>query len=75
MNKINLKQKLTSRKFWAAITGVVTSVMVIFKFDILTQEQLIALLSTTSVLIAYIIGEGLVDSARIEKTTDSKEES
>lgn len=65
--KINWKQKLTSRKFWAAVTGFVTTLLVIFGVDDLTIEQVIALIAAIASLIAYIIGEGLVDAARIGK--------
>lgn len=65
--KINWKQKLTSRKFWAAVTGFVTTLLVIFGVDDLTIEQVIALIAAIASLIAYIIGEGLVDAARVEK--------
>ena len=64
---INWKQKLTSRKFWAAITGFATSIMIVFGVDELAIEQVVALIGSMSVLIAYIVGEGLVDSARINK--------
>lgn len=65
--KINWKQKLTSRKFWAAVVGFITAIMVSFNVDNMTIEQVTGLVSATAVLIAYIIGEGMVDSARIEK--------
>ncbi len=61
---INWKQKLTSRKFWVAIIGFVTAIMVILKIDEMTIEQTISLISAGSILVAYIIGEGLVDSHR-----------
>ncbi len=72
--KINWKQKLTSRKFWAAIIGVATSVMVIFNVDNLTVEQVVALITATSTVIAYIVGEGLVDSARLKNGSEDKGE-
>jgi len=62
--KINWKQKLTSRKFWAAVTGFVTAILVAFKVDNLTIEQVVSVISASAVLIAYIIGEGMVDAAR-----------
>ena len=65
--KINWKQKLTSRKFWAALITFVTSILVAFGVPDLTIEQVIAVISAGSVMIAYIIGEGMVDAARIEK--------
>lgn len=64
---INWKQKLTSRKFWTALIGFVTAMMVAFGVNDLTIEQVIAVITASSTLIAYIIGEGLVDAARIKK--------
>ena len=63
--KINWKQKLTSRKFWAAVTGFVTAIMVAFGANDLTIEQVVSVISASAVLIAYIIGEGMVDNARV----------
>jgi len=61
---INWKQKLTSRKFWCAVIGFVTALLVALNVNELTIEQVIGIISACSVLIAYIIGEGMVDSAR-----------
>jgi hypothetical protein len=72
--KINWTQKLTSRKFWAAIITFITSLLVAFKVPDLTIEQVVAVISAGSVMIAYIIGEGMVDAARIEKSDDNKNE-
>jgi len=62
--KIDWKQKLCSRKFWAAIAGFVTALLVAFNVDELTIEQVVALITAVSSLIAFIIGEGLTDAAR-----------
>lgn len=70
MERINWKQKLTSRKFWAAVTGFITAILVAVGVSDLTIEQVIALITAISTLIAYIIGEGLVDAARIEQGGD-----
>jgi len=72
--KINWKQKLTSRKFWAAVIGFVTALLMAFKVDELTIEQVVSLISATAVLIAYIIGEGMVDAARVGKEDDEVED-
>ena len=69
MNKINWKQKLTSRKFWAAITAFVTTLLVAFGVGDLEIEQVVAVIGACGTMIAYIIGEGLVDSARIKSET------
>ena len=64
--KINWKQKLTSRKFWAAIISVVVSLCVLIGVPNVTQEQITALVMAVGGLIAYILGEGFVDAARIK---------
>jgi len=74
MNNINWKQKLTSRKFWAAVIGFVTAILVVFKVDELTIEQVVSVISACSVLIAYIIGEGMVDSSRISSKESEGDE-
>lgn len=70
--KINWKQKLTSRKFWAAIITFVTTILVAFGVPDITIEQVVAVITAGSAMVAYIIGEGLVDAARI-KTNENKE--
>ena len=70
--KTNWTQKLTSRKFWAAIITFITSILVAFGVPDLTIEQVVAVISAGSVMIAYIIGEGMVDAARIEKSNEDK---
>lgn len=63
MEKIDWKRKLTSRKMWAAIIGFITSILAVFNLPDATVNQIIGVVSSVSVLIAYIIGEGLVDAA------------
>ena len=67
--KINWKQKLTSRKFWAAIIGFVTAILVAFGIPDLTIEQVVAVITAGATMIAYIIGEGMVDAARVNSET------
>ena len=71
--KINWKQKLTSRKFWAAVITFVTSVLVAFNVPDLTIEQVSAVIMGGAGMIAYIVGEGLVDAARIKSNNESED--
>lgn len=64
---INWKQKLTSRKFWAALIGFVTTILVALNCTELEVEQTAAILSASGTLIAYILAEGYVDAKRIEE--------
>lgn len=61
------KQKLTSRKFWAAVIGFITTILVAFGVPDMQIEQVAAVVTAGATLIAYIIGEGLVDAARINE--------
>ena len=72
--KINWKQKLTSRKFWAAVITFITSILVAFGVPDLTIEQVVAVITAESAMIAYIIGEGLVDVARVKKEATASAE-
>ena len=73
--KINWKQKLSSRKFWSMVIGVITALLVLFNVPDLTIEKIIALISAEGVLIAYIFAEGNVDSNRIQQGEQQDENS
>ena len=62
MNKINWAAKLTSRKFWAALTAVVISLLAFFNVPEMTQTQITALLAAVGTLVAYIFGESYIDA-------------
>jgi uncharacterized membrane protein len=68
--KINWKQKLTSRKFWAAVVGFVTPLIVSSGGTSELVTQVTAIIMSGAVLIAYIIGEGLTDAANKGDGTD-----
>ena len=62
--KIEWKRKLTSRKFWAAVVGFVTPIIIAFGGSSQAVSQSTAIIMSSAALIAYIIGEGLVDANR-----------
>ena len=71
----NWKTKLTSRKFWCAVVGVVLSVMVIYGYSDEEQTKVTGLITACGTLIAYIIGEGITDTANagdISERTETK---
>ena len=62
MHDIDWKRKLTSRKFWAAIALFVSGVLSATGHN--SQAETIAgLIMQGAAVIAYIVGEGLADSA------------
>lgn len=70
---MNWKQKLTSRKWWAAVSGVVISVMVLMNVDSVISERITALITSVSSLVAYTLAEGFIDAAAV-KSIDPKED-
>jgi len=63
---IDWKRKLTSRKFWAAVVGVVTAVLLGFGASESDVTKVTAIVTAGATLIAYILGEGLVDASRLQ---------
>ena len=59
---MNWAQKLTSRKFWLAVAALVVGVITLTKPGTDTTQITGLILSLGSV-VAYIVGEGLVDAA------------
>jgi uncharacterized membrane protein len=60
---IDWKRKLTSRKFWIAVVGLVSGLLMAFKVDGQTVETVSGCIMAGASVIAYIIGEGLADAA------------
>lgn len=57
------KKKLTSRKFWAAIVGFVTPLCLAFGVTQTDATQIASIIMAGGTLIAYIVGEGMVDAS------------
>lgn len=64
MTKEDWIRKLTSRKFWAAIVAFVTGLLLYLGQDAQSVERIAALIMAGASVVAYIIGEGLIDAAR-----------
>ena len=70
--KIDWAKKLTSRKFWLAIAGLVTGLILAFKGDAETAEVVSGCIMALASVVAYIFGEGLTDASAATKTIDKK---
>ena len=62
MEKIDIVRKLTSRKFWVAVVGLVSGLLLAFNVDANTVENVPGIIMALASVVAYIIGEGLVDA-------------
>lgn len=59
----DLKRKLTSRKFWAAVAVFVAGMIKAFGGAESVAAEVTALIMAGAAVVAYIIGEGLIDAA------------
>lgn len=63
MKNIDWVRKLTSRKFWTAVASFVSMMIMACGGTDNQAAQITALIMAGATVVAYIIGEGLTDSA------------
>ena len=63
---IDWKRKLTSRKFWACVADFVGMLLIALHVAEDQATQIVALIMAGAGVIAYIVGEGMADSANPE---------
>lgn len=61
---IDWKRKLSSRKFWVAVAGFVSGLLIALGQNQETATQVSGLIMSGAAVVAYILGEGLADSVR-----------
>ena len=70
MNTIDWKRKLSSRKLWAAIAGIVAGLAMVFGLDEITISTVAGAVVSVASVIAYIITEGKVDAEGVKKSVE-----
>ena len=69
MNNSVIFQKLTSRKLWAAVVGVVVGLAAAFGITENEYAQVAGIVGSVVSVVSYIFGEAQVDAAREKKPT------
>lgn len=72
--KIDWKKKLTSRKFWVAVIGFITPLLLAFGVCQDNVTQIAAIIMAGGALIAYILGESSVDASWNNSASDEGDE-
>lgn len=67
MTKQDIIRKLTSRKFWMALIGFITPLLLAFGVAETTTTQITAIIMAGADVLAYILAEGMTDAAHAEK--------
>ena len=73
MKKIAWVRKLTRRKLWTAVACFVSMMIVATGGAENTATQVTALIMAGASVVAYIIGEGLTDSANLDSGSEDEE--
>lgn len=60
--KIDWKRKLTSRKLWVAVAGLVAGLIAAFGGAAETAETVSGLILTAASVVGYLLAEGLSDA-------------
>jgi hypothetical protein len=66
MTKIDIIRKLTSRKFWVAVAGFVSGLILALNGEAEVAETVAALILQGASVLGYLLAEGLADAAHPE---------
>lgn len=72
MNRI--LRKLSSRKLWAAIAGLVTGLAMVFGLDEGVVTSVSGAVVSVASVVAYIVTEGRVDAAAVKNAVEGVQE-
>jgi hypothetical protein len=72
--KIDWKQKLSSRKFWALVAALVLSILVFFNASDNTATQVSSIITAFGSICVYTLAETSVDKKRLEEENIYEEE-
>jgi len=72
--KIDWKQKLSSRKFWALVAALVLSILVFFNASDNTATQVSSIITAFGSICVYTLAETSVDKKRLEEENVYEEE-
>lgn len=71
--KINWKRKLTSRKLWVSIAGLVAGIVLAISESEETAQNVSGYIMSAASVVAYIVGEGMADSANANTSKENQE--
>ena len=74
MNFTRILNKLSSRKFWALVAALAVSILTMFNCDENTGVQITSLITTFGSVVAYIIGESVIDKEKVKKENSNDPE-
>ena len=61
------KRKLSSRKFWIAVAGLISGLILAFGGSEAAAETVSGVVMSTASVVGYLLAEGLADSTHTEE--------
>lgn len=74
MTKNDWIRKLTSRKFWLAVAGFVSMLIIYCTGDNGKAESIASIIMAGASVVGYLVGEGLADSKPVTVDPEGKNE-
>lgn len=71
---MDIKRKLTSRKFWALICNQITCILAFTNYTEDEKGRIISLIMATAGVIAYMLAEGFTDMANTNTVEDDEDD-
>ena len=71
MSKEAIIRKITSRKLWVSVASFVSMIVIALGHSENTATQVTSLIIAGATVLGYVLGEGLVDSAREGSGSDT----
>lgn len=71
---IDWKKKLSSRKLWAAVVGVIVGLAAAFGIEENEYAQIVGVVGSVVSVVSYIFGESAVDAAHEKNSTKETQE-
>ena len=68
---IDWKRKLSSRKLWAAVAGIVTGLAMVFGLDENTISTVAGAVVSAASVVAYVLAEGKVDAESVKNAGEN----
>lgn len=69
-----LKRKLSSRKLWAAVAGIITGLAMVFGLDESVITSVAGAVVSVASVITYIITEGRIDAESVKTAIEDVED-
>ncbi|GEA16825.1 hypothetical protein E308F_30710 [Moorella sp. E308F] len=68
---IDWKRKLSSRKFWALLAGLATSILVLTNANNDTITKVVAVITATGSVVGYMFSEAYVDGKAVDEANNN----